>query len=293
MKLSELKYVNGKLLQEGDFYALGRPRDWQAHRLVSIGNESDLNLIQDDKNVVSVLASEALSKNLPKNIGIFVVDNPDAAFQKIHSMLASQKMFYPEDFENRINEKATIHKTAIISDRSVQIEKNCRIGPKVFIGPQTIVEEGTFIGPGTIIGTDPSGPPQANDGSYLARVGGVRIGRNAWIHANCVVERSIFGGFTEIGDYTYIDNLVSIGPGTRIGRACLLVAASVIGENSDIGDEVWVGPNSVIADGIKIGNKGSVTMGSVVIDNVPAGMKVTGNFAIDHKKFIEYMRRFS
>lgn len=291
MRLSELKYANGKLLKDGDFSTLGRVRDWQEHRLVTIMSEADLDIVRNDKKISSVLVSEANSKNIPMDIGVLVVNEPNAAFHKIHSVLASQNGFYSNDFDNKISEEAIIHKTAVISERSVRIDRNCRIGPKVVIWPQTVIGEGAYVGPGTIIGTDSSNQSLGENDVNLAIAGGVTIGKKAWIHANCVIERSVFKGFTEIGDYTYVDNLVSIGAGARIGKACQLIAASVIGEYVSIGDEVRIGPNSVIADGIKIGNKGVVTMGSVVVDDVADGNKVTGNFAIDHQKFIEFIRR--
>jgi UDP-3-O-[3-hydroxymyristoyl] glucosamine N-acyltransferase len=291
MKLSELKSLNGKLLRDGDFSTLGRVRDWQEHRLVPIASEAELNLIANDRRISSVLVSEANSKNVPTDKGVLIVDEPNIAFNKIHSALVSQAGFYPADFVNQISEEATIHKTAIISEKSVRIERNCRIGPKVVIGPQTVIGEGTYVGPGTILGMDPSNQSLAGSDFGLARGGGVIIGKKAWIHANCVIERSAFKGFTEIGDYTYLDNLVSIGAGARVGKACQLIAASVVGENVSIGDGARIGPNSVIADGIKIGNKGVVTIGSVVVEDVPDGAQVTGNFAIDHKRFIEFIRR--
>ena len=291
MKLGELGNIRGKLVREGDFSALGRPKDWQPNRLVSIENEADLEILNQDKNISFVITSETFAKLVPENIGMLIVDEPNTVFRKIHSALVAMGGFYPDDFDNEISSDAVIHRTAVISDRSVRIERNCRIGPKAFVGPQTVIEEDVSIGPGTILGADWSNPPLGDINVNLIRAGGIRIGKKAWIHANCVVERSIFSGLTEIGDYTYIDNLVSIGAGARTGKACLIVAAAVIGENASLGDEVWVGPNSLIADGVRIGRKGSVTLGSVVIEDIAAGKKVTGNFAIDHKKFIEFMRR--
>lgn len=57
-----------------------------------------------------------------------------------------------------------------------------------------------------------------------------------------------------------------------------------------IGDNVWIGPGVTITNGIEVGNKASISIGSVVTKSVNDGSTVTGNFAIDHSKFIEHMK---
>jgi UDP-3-O-[3-hydroxymyristoyl] glucosamine N-acyltransferase len=279
-------------VRDKEFSSLGRVRDWQKNRLVFITDSKELDLLNRDLNISAVITYESLAKYIPESLGLLIVDNPEKAFSKIHLTLMARRDFYPRDFKNDISSDAVIHETAVISDNSVRIGRNCRIGPKAFIGPHTEIGDGVTIGPGTIIGAD-WGNLLSNDSDiFLARAGGVKIGKKVWLHCNCVIERSIFGGLTEIGDYTYLDSLVSVGAGAKIGRACIIVAAAIIGQSACLDDEIWVGPNAVIAEGVRVGRKGSISLGSVVIDDVPAGKKVTGNFAVDHMKFIDFMRRF-
>jgi acetyltransferase-like isoleucine patch superfamily enzyme len=53
---------------------------------------------------------------------------------------------------------------------------------------------------------------------------------------------------------------------------------------------VWIGPNATIASEITIGDRANITLGAVVTRDVAADQHVTGNFAIDHKKFIAFLR---
>jgi len=54
---------------------------------------------------------------------------------------------------------------------------------------------------------------------------------------------------------------------------------------------VSIGPSASISSaGIVIGDKAVITTGSVVTQDVAPGQRVTGNFAIDHDKFIAFLR---
>jgi UDP-3-O-[3-hydroxymyristoyl] glucosamine N-acyltransferase len=64
-----------------------------------------------------------------------------------------------------------------------------------------------------------------------------------------------------------------------------MIAGSV-----DIGEDVWIGPSAVISSGIRIGDRAAITLGSVVTRSVEAGKRVSGNFAIDHERFIQFLK---
>ena len=57
-----------------------------------------------------------------------------------------------------------------------------------------------------------------------------------------------------------------------------------------ISDNVWVGPSVSISNRLDVGKDAYLTMGAVVVKNVSEGEKVTGNFAIPHKKFISNLK---
>jgi len=185
-----------------------------------------------------------------------------------------------------------IDPTASIAPKCVKIGDDCRIGANVTVLPYSVLESGIVIGPGTVIGCD-AGISIRKDGKdvRIRSAGGVLIHRGVNIHSLCSISRSIFGGYTEIGNETKLDNLVNIGQNSKIGVRCYFVACSATGSNTSIGNDVWVGPNAVVSDDVIVGDDAYITMGSVVVEDIASGRKVTGNFAIDHDKFIEFMRK--
>jgi UDP-3-O-[3-hydroxymyristoyl] glucosamine N-acyltransferase len=57
-----------------------------------------------------------------------------------------------------------------------------------------------------------------------------------------------------------------------------------------LGNDVWIGPNSTISNGVTVGDGAKVSLGAVVTRDVPAGARVTGNFAVDHEKFLGFLK---
>ena len=57
-----------------------------------------------------------------------------------------------------------------------------------------------------------------------------------------------------------------------------------------VGDHVWLGFGATLRNGLIIGEGSRVNMGSVVTKNVLPGESVTGNFAIEHDKFMENLK---
>jgi UDP-3-O-[3-hydroxymyristoyl] glucosamine N-acyltransferase len=110
------------------------------------------------------------------------------------------------------------------------------------------------------------------------------------LQANCCISKSVFGGFTEIGEDSKFDNMVHIAHNVKMGKRCFAAACAMIAGSVTIGDDVWIGPAAAITSEVDIGDKASITVGSVVSRNVAPGQKVTGNFAIDHDRFIEFIK---
>ena len=95
---------------------------------------------------------------------------------------------------------------------------------------------------------------------------------------------------TDIGQYVKIDNSVVIGHGSSIGTRTLIAGMSVISGNVTIAADVFIGVGVTISNRIRIGDHARVSLGSVVTKDVPAGQTVTGNFAIDHARFMQNLK---
>ena len=96
---------------------------------------------------------------------------------------------------------------------------------------------------------------------------------------------------TIIGENSKTDNNVHIAHADKIGKRVFIAASTCIAGRVEIGNDVWIGPGVTVTNGISIGDKAHISIGSVVTKSVKGGEKVTGNFAIEHAKFINYLRK--
>ena len=96
---------------------------------------------------------------------------------------------------------------------------------------------------------------------------------------------------TRIGENTKVDAQCFIAHGSHIGRNCLLANGSRCCGNSRVGDHVWVGVGAIVSNRVRVGDGARVSLGSVVTKEVPAGQTVSGNFAIDHQKFLSNLKK--
>lgn len=108
-------------------------------------------------------------------------------------------------------------------------------------------------------------------------VGGVSVGAGASIGSCTCIDSGIFGEWTEIDDFVFIDNLVHVAHGVRIRELAKVVAGSVIGGWCDIGERAWIGINASIKQHVKIGECAVIGAGAVVLRDVPAGETWVGN----------------
>ena len=179
-----------------------------------------------------------------------------------------------------------IHDSAVISD-TASVSKKVHIGANVFIGPNCIINEnvvinancslvkdveigsGTIINFGTVLGSDGFGFAPSNKGYVkIEQLGGLKIGKNVEIGANCTIDRGALDN-TEIHDGVILDNLIHIahnvvlGKNSAIAASCAIAGSSKIGQNFQMGglsgvlghldicDDVTVGAHTLITKSIK------------------------------------------
>ncbi len=224
---------------------------------------------------------------LRTNIGYIITDNPRKIFWNLHNSL-EQYGYVREKEENRISQSAVISPLAEIASQNVVIGENVVVEAFVTIYENTIIEDDCKISSGCRIGG--IGFQENKMGKYIETVkhyGGVILHRGVELQNNSCIDRALFPWQnTEVGAYTKIDNLVHIAHAVKIGKACLLAANVTIAGSCQIGDEVWFGLGSMLRDRITVGSRAKINMGSVVVDNVAEGISVSGNYAIEHTKFL-------
>ena len=180
----------------------------------------------------------------------------------------------------------SIHESAVISELS-SIGNNVHIGPNVFIGPNCSIKDNVFIHancsivknvsissnclihPGCVLGSDGFGfAPSQNGYVKIEQLGGLKIGKNVEIGANCSIDRGALDD-TEIKDGVILDNLIHIahnvilGQDSAIAASCAIAGSTKIGKNFRMGglsgvlghleicDDVSVGAHTLITKDIK------------------------------------------
>lgn len=242
--------------------------------------------------VSGVIATPALAPDVPESLGLAISDDPLRAHHRIHSALARMPGRLWARFATEIDKSAHVHPTAWISPHDV------RIGPGVIVMPHAVICERSAIGEGTrihanaVVGGDAYEIVIIEGQQELRpQTGGVRIGSRCEILAGSVITRSAFCGSTVIGDHSVLDCNVTVSHDCRIGANVRIGGSSWLGGRVTVGDTASIGPNSTIGNGLSIGDRARLSLGSVVTRDVPADGHVSGNFAIEHAKMVEHLRR--
>jgi len=291
MKLSGIK-GDHRVERDGEFSSIGEMPRWRNGALLPVTSPIHIEKLAKGNFSGCVITARDLLPKIPAGLGVIVSEHPVEELYGIHNDLARGFAFYGSPSVNEIDQSAFIHPTAVIAGRGVKIGKGCIIGAKATILEDSTLEKNVVIGPGTVIGSEETLLLRRGSVSEkVLSVGGVIIENDVDIHSNCIVSRAIFEGNTVIGAGTKFDNLIGIGQNAKIGDRCFLAACASIGANVEMGNEVWIGPNSTVSEGVTLGDKAYVTIGAVVVEDVGPDQKVTGNYAIDHAKFIEFLKK--
>ncbi|MBW8752605.1 MAG: hypothetical protein JF595_00400, partial [Sphingomonadales bacterium] len=201
----------------------------------------------------SILTTRELEAVIPAGFGLALCDNPKEVFLKAYR-LHGAAIEAPAPFANAISPTARIHPRAVIADHSVRIGANVSIGANAVVHERVVIEDDAVIGAGSVLGGD-GFEVGVVDGLQIAvpHFGSVLIRRGAVIQTNCSIDWGLYGGCTEIGEGTVLDNLVHVAHNVRVGRNCQLIACVFIGGSTVIEDEARIGPNATVSNGLRIG----------------------------------------
>ena len=247
-------------------------------------------------NVQMVLVTEELKSKLKTEMsgyGFCVVKNPRLAYFSAHNYLTSKEEYCREIYKTEIGENCSISEHSVIADKNVKIGKNVLIEEFVVIRENTVIGDNSIIRSGCKIGGEGFEFKKSDTDVFrVSHIGGVVIGKNVEVQYNTCIDKAIYPwDNTVIEDYTKIDNLVHVAHAVKIGKRTMVVANSGIGGRVSIGDDSWIGFGATIRNGLKLGNNIRVNMGAVVTKDIDNNESVTGNFAINHKEFINKLKQ--
>ena len=291
MKLSDIPSAIGlDVVRDAELESLGFVSHELPRLLVFTENEKYVPEIVANANVTCVVTTSELASKVPAKLGVATAANPRLAFYALHAHLATTD-FYWKPFKTEIAKSAKVHPRAYVADMNVRIGERCVVEPMATVLERTILGDDVILRAGVIVGGE-GFQFNALDGKLVGvpHAGGALLERGVELQQGTCVSRSVFGGFTVVGEDTKTDNMVHIAHNVRLGKRNRLAACAMLAGSIVSGDDVWFGPACAISDGIKIGARASITIGAVVTRDVPEGATVSGNFAIDHQRFIAHMR---
>jgi acyl-[acyl carrier protein]--UDP-N-acetylglucosamine O-acyltransferase len=292
MWLSELKgVVPIDVVRDGEFLSLGLLSHDANRMLVGLYDPAYLDRFLANRSVACVVTDSGLLPHVPDSIGAAVAQDPLAVFYGVHEYLFRRTDFYWKDFDSQVSPEARVHPRAYVAPANVRIGAESVVEPNAVVMERSLVGRGVVVRAGAVVGGEDIEPKHV--GTELVAVphaGAVLIGDRVEVGGNAQVQRAVYGGFTEIGADSKICALVHIAHNARIGERCFIAPFAIVCGSATIGDDVWIGPNATISSELQVGAGAVVTLGSVVTRDVPAGARVTGNFAIDHDRFLSFIK---
>lgn len=247
-------------------------------------SNKDISCLICTKEIYEILKGEYLKNN---KIGIIISENPKDTFFKIQNYLVKETEFYFKNFPNIISDKAKIHPAAVVEDKNIIIEDGVEIGANTIIHSNTVIKKNCKIGANCIIGGESF---SFNNFNKIYAGGRVILGENIELLGNNSIERGIYRD-TIIKENTKISYGSVIEHDVEIGKNTLICANVTITGRVKAGDNCYFGPGSVIRNGLEIENNGRANMGAVVTKNIKENEHVSGNFAVEHKKYLEFIKK--
>jgi UDP-3-O-[3-hydroxymyristoyl] glucosamine N-acyltransferase len=228
-----------------------------------------------------------------------------------------------EVFDQGLPEPTSISSHATI-DTSASVDPTARIGPYVtiqagaqieagvvidghnFIGSNSIIGAYTRLYPGvrvmhhctlgssciihsnTVIGSDGFGFSQNEEGHFnkIKQTGGVLIGDEVEIGANCAIDRGSIGD-TQIETGAKLDNLIQIAHNVTIGPHTVIAAQAGVAGSTKIGAQCMIGGQVGVVGHLKIKDRTQIQAQSGVASSTKeAGEKLYGTPAISYPNYL-------
>lgn len=254
-----------------------------------------IKYITDIKPHVTMIITtqEIGSLLLDDRYGLCIVDKPRLFFFELHNLMMNHPGYQRKQEPSTIGKDCSIHPLSSISKSNVIIGDHVTIEEFVVIRENTVIGNHSIVRAGSILGGEGyEFKRTGQDISSVKHLGGVIIGEHVEIQYNSCVDKAVYPwDDTIIGDYTKIDNLVHIAHAVKIANNVMVVALSGVGGRTIIKEDTWIGFGAIITNGIEIGRDARANIGSVVTQSIPDQGSYSGNFAIEHTKFIRHMKK--
>jgi len=247
-------------------------------------DERAQKIIRASKAKVIICSNELeLSEIDYRGKTIIKVTNPRLTFIRLLAR------YFPNKPRHGIHPSAVVDEKAKIGDRVYvgplcNIE-NCEIGndtiieSHVYIHSQVKIGERVTIQPGVIIGAESIAYErnEYKELEHFPQLGAVLIEDDVTIGSNSVIGRGpLPRSATVIGKGTKISSLVIVGHGAIIGKHCIIVGHSTILGSVKVGDYTQISSHVCIKQGVNVGSGVLIGMSSTVLSDVSNNVVVVG-----------------
>ena len=296
MKLSEaVAHIEGRLVRDGDFSVIAFATEKEQKNFLTFLEKEKFLSALDNENISCVLCTPELANKIPSHIqGVFVCHRPKASLFALHNALSEHEAYVGKPFPTKFGKNCCISPLASIPAENVIIGDNVTIEPMAVIKGRVVIGDNVVIRSGAVIGCKGFSFSKDEDGNNVSVVDTAKIilKDGVEIFENVTISIGIFPWEeTVIGENTKIDAQCHVGHGTHTGKNCLLAAGCRCCGNTLLGDNVWIGVGAIVSNRISVGTNARVSIGAVATKNVPDDMTVSGNFAIEHHRFLENLKK--
>lgn len=288
------KFLNLNFPKDIKISNLGLVNSKKKNTLTFLDDENYISSLLENKNIIALISKHELVNKIKSekatNIYFIIVDEPRFSFYNLYNYLAKLNL---KSFKSIIHNTAKINPTAYIASNNVIIGKEVEIGPNSSIMENVEIGDNVVVGSNTTLGCEDAEIKRTEKG-YIKVVhdGKLIIENNVDIGSGCTIDLGFKEKDTLIKEGTVISNYCMIAHSTVIGMNCLILQCIICG-SAVIGDNVRVSPGAVVSNQIEIGDNAEIGLGSIVVKNVKPNSKLSGYYAIDHKKFLyKYVKHF-
>lgn len=295
MRISDAAILPGqdvRIIRECEFdafYLIGKPYPDGKKTITYVSDTKYLDGFWD-YCIDGVICTESVAENLKNSFhgGVAVSSDPKSVFFSLHNHYA---LADEENDESIIAPSARIHPSAIIDECGVVI------GEDTIICANAVIHRGSCIGNNCIVreGCVVGSPAfyyfgKGSEKKQVICTGNIVLGNNVELHTGVTIEKGVLGGSTIIGENTKIDNNCLIGHDSVIGQDVIIAAGTTLAGGVELGNRCFLGVGVTIAPFVKCGEDVTLSAGAVATKSIPSGIHASGNFAINHEKYVSFIK---
>ncbi len=253
-----------------------------------------LDELNENRGIAAVICTADVVEHLSAHIqGVVVSEQPRISFFRLHNRLSQDPAYAPPLSPTKMGRGCVVSPLAVIDPLGVELGEHVVIEEFVVIHGPCRIGDNTVIHSGVKIGEAGFESKRLEEGMLdVAHCGSVEIGHDVVIWENSSVHRALYPwDSTKIGNYVRINAHCHIDHGAKIGDYSKLCAGAIISGRTEIGASAYIGPGAVVSNRLNLGDKARASIGSVVTRDIAEGKTVSGNFAIDHRQFLDHLRK--